>query len=500
MEQSYQQLEQDSQEQQTKLLENLEKSYDAYSEKCSEVEVLERKLKEFTESKKESEQDNSEALNAENKNVSGKVKNSENIFSKKLVEEAVENVLTEAGLSHIKTDKVVKLNLLDLKKLEGLFGGKYHIVAHSVTNKVNDLEQSNDFLKQAISSLKEHSENQGREIAKSHEMLQEKTDECLNLQKEVKRMKTITKKKNKPDVSTQKNAMKQDILKTGAMATGLPGKGSVIIERQVLARIVVGLSEMYDFTSDLKKTILDQNSWIDMLMDAMNEYRKTMSRKGGHQGADHGNAQSRVNSKEKSFDSFSSAATIVHDGGSITSNVTTDQSNLHGIAQNRNFSGTVGIAKHGPQYPCDGSRSRDVDDESDGGFIVLSKLGMEHSSERLAFEHHKVRRSSDEYSSLPTLSPPSRFTSQDKTHDRNPKRLEREMHPAANTGTSANNGKILKSFPGDSRQTSVFLDKEKPGKQVKRPQDDMCPLCEVIFDVKADVAQRRRHINEHFTN
>ena len=34
------------------------------------------------------------------------------------------------------------------------------------------------------------------------------------------------------------------------------------------------MSEMSDFVVELKKTICNQNSWIDMLVEALDEYRK----------------------------------------------------------------------------------------------------------------------------------------------------------------------------------------------------------------------------------
>ena len=133
--------------------------------------------------------------------------------------EDVEKVLSEAGLSLVKTDKSFKVNLLDLKKFEGLLVGEHCIVTQSFAQKLNDLEQSKVFLEKAISSLKEHSENQNRELSRIRDELNEKTEQCLNLHKEIKgtsRNANI----DEPDISAQVNIMKQNLLAKGITTAG----------------------------------------------------------------------------------------------------------------------------------------------------------------------------------------------------------------------------------------------------------------------------------------
>lgn len=63
LEQSHQHLEQDCidlQEQKVKLIEKLEKSYDAYNEKYMEVQVLEDKLEDLTKSDRRRSEDKNE--------------------------------------------------------------------------------------------------------------------------------------------------------------------------------------------------------------------------------------------------------------------------------------------------------------------------------------------------------------------------------------------------------------------------------------------------------
>lgn len=75
---------------------------------------------------------------------------------------------------------------MDYKKLKQLAGYKDDC---STTNraanskKVAELEHENAFLQQALLSLKDYSEKQRDELTKATDMLQKKSEECLNLNK-----------------------------------------------------------------------------------------------------------------------------------------------------------------------------------------------------------------------------------------------------------------------------------------------------------------------------
>ena len=87
-----------------------------------------------------------------------------------------------------------------------MFGERW---PQSVVDKVNDLEETNRILQEAMRSLKQLNENQNKELCNSRKELKEKSDECSNLQKEIQgKSKKQGKKKKKGSV--QVNAASRD--------------------------------------------------------------------------------------------------------------------------------------------------------------------------------------------------------------------------------------------------------------------------------------------------
>ena len=60
---------------------------------------------------------------------------------------------------------------------------------------------------------------------------------------------------------------------------GIGDKGTILVERKAFEKIATGLSDLSDFVVELKRTIFDQNSWMEMLRGALSEYKTLQSSK-----------------------------------------------------------------------------------------------------------------------------------------------------------------------------------------------------------------------------
>ena len=113
------------------------------------------------------------------------------VRQKQVFEEAVQKSLANVGLSLLMVNGDFDLKMLDYKKLRRMVGFNNDPVAiNSVgkSEKAGDLEEANALLQQTLLSLKYHSENQRNELSRKTELLQKKSEECLNLKTEIKSM------------------------------------------------------------------------------------------------------------------------------------------------------------------------------------------------------------------------------------------------------------------------------------------------------------------------
>ena len=275
------------------------------------------------------------------------------------------------------------------------------------------------------------------------------------------------------------------------------------METKALERIVIGLSEMSDFIVELKKTICDQNSWADMLVDALNEYRKSdrlskddknrtgvgnasspknklpVSDAANHSGTSGSKQNSVSGRKNKSKKKTKNAAHKVND--KPPDNCAIDASGNTG-----SFSGnkteSSGVVQTSGEV--DDVRLEDLED-----YIVVP------SRERSAFEHAKV-------GNLTAHRLPSPFSSlQMETRvpvNNGPRSLHHELRQMSSVNIS-DTRKTWEQFGTDSpgqfpRGVVNGTSRQKQG----ATSDDMCPMCDKIFERNCDLEKRRSHINSHF--
>lgn len=227
------------------------------------------------------------------------------------------------------------------------------------------------------------------------------------------------------------------------------------MKRDVVERIVGQLYEMCDFMAILKKTIIDQSSWIEMLMASINEYKGRISRKD----TDNGNTQSSINSQIEHFDVSCSMGKNESDVATGIESLNTDQSSTDTSYQ-----------------PFCLSRSRSST-ECDENIVDHREISREDPPQLSAEtvtdgreEHFKFSLASHQTSLL--------------DHQENVLR-QREMSQASNV-----------DWP-----TSIDDSKQQQQQQQQHlATDDMCPMCNIIFDSTYDLARRRSHINNHFLN
>ena len=241
-----------------------------------------------------------------------------------------------------------------------------------------------------------------------------------------------------------------------------------MIERPVLERIVVGLDEMCEFTEELKKTITDQSSWIDMLMDTMNDSKRNVSGRSGSNSAGECSKKKRVSQSTSGtkFVSNSDAETVNHP---LKSDHSTQD-----ISQDQNYSGAQCTAINEIEH--DWSKARNA---------LLPMSSPEYGGD---FMGGNSERKIDLSSKSLLAFQPDKTLILDGT---------REQSVKDDTPVSE---KTLERFSAHSRPfTSLTLDSGG----TENPQSrsvDVCPMCDVVFDGKYDLARRRSHINGHFCN
>lgn len=241
---------------------------------------------------------------------------------------------------------------------------------------------------------------------------------------------------------------------------------AILVGKTDLARIVFGLSQMSDFVVELKRTIYDQNSWIEMLSEALNEYRKSQIAKDGK-----GKSGAHSVSISKPLNVIASRAE--------THSVTSGKKNK---PKKKAQNGGQKISEKQPDnhrktssgYQCSppGYKSPlepvvempvGLDNEQldlcDGFVYVPSRNYSQHVPSR----HQQL----GQMSSLSTSS--------------------REV-----TKEHLETGKPAQTFSRGARN-------DGPCEPPKAATDEnSCPICDRVFEINCDVGKRRRHINSHF--
>ena len=111
------------------------------------------------------------------------------ILQRKMFEEAVQSSLANAGLTLVGENDHLEVKLLDYKRLQQLLPGcnnDNRVTRATEEEKLASLEQANAFLQQTLLSLKDFSEKQQEELSRTTNMLQKRTEECVNLKKGIK--------------------------------------------------------------------------------------------------------------------------------------------------------------------------------------------------------------------------------------------------------------------------------------------------------------------------
>ena len=246
------------------------------------------------------------------------------------------------------------------------------------------------------------------------------------------------------------------------------------MEAKALQRILTGLSEVYDFVIELKKTICNQNSWIDMLVEALDEYRKSHlfkedKNKSGATGAsrvlsaNHSATQNSVGGRKKKTKKKTKNAL----GNKVSDAASDNTGSLLG-----NKTKSPGVAE--------------VEEELED-FIVVS-------SEKCSTTNH-ARIASSTAHHLP-LSFSSLQTETKVPMNREPQSLHHELRQMSSL-TVGDRGKTYDRSKTGSSGHSAMSDMSEQ-KQLGANGDNKCPICNQIFESNFDLVKRRSHINSHF--
>ena len=259
----------------------------------------------------------------------------------------------------------------------------------------------------------------------------------------------------------------------------LAGQGSkrtIAVETKTLEGIVFGLSEMSDFIVQLKKTICDQNSWIDMLAEALNEHRK-----------------SRASYDVKNKTAVAGVpvlGTANHHGASGQNSVSgkKNKSKKKTKSAGREVDGkqTVNCSTATSEIPSGNEMMKEFQ-----GYVIVPSSG------RSTFETDKTAKSS--VHSLPVA-----FSLQTETRasmNKNSKSLHHQSHQMSSLNLNEKTkvwGRIQtdspEQLPGAAVNDNTCLSKQK---QVAT-SDEMCPVCNLIFEKNLGLEKRTSHINSHF--
>lgn len=281
------------------------------------------------------------------------------------------------------------------------------------------------------------------------------------------------------------------------------------MHKKTLQSIVHGLSEMSDFVLGLKKTICDQNSWIDMLVEALSEYRKSQLPRGDSNKAAVSDAykaavsdasfpknkvlgSNAVNRPSKSGQNSANgkkrkSKKKTRDAGHKVEDKPPD--NCSGAA-----SGNVVSLTDQTGHPPSSAMEDNAKLEEFGDFIIVHSQGRLALSQGARIDNSNSGQS---HARSPFLSlPPENLV----PNNREPMSLHHQVRQMS--VSSMNDGRRTREhFSGDfTGQNYQAPDNGTSKKEQFTVSDEMCPMCNKIFESSCDLNERRSHINSHFEN
>ena len=217
-------------------------------------------------------------------------------------------------------------------------------------------------------------------------------------------------------------------------------KKTVVVEHEFLQTIFNELTQIHNFVSSLKKIISDQNSWIDILVSAMTEKKKTLS-------SDRGKDHKRPCGYHGQPEVVGSSRDIAcHDRRSR------DRIEFPGLTD--------------PNHPNKDS-SRYPNTLNKGSFADIVNID--------------------------NISGPPGFA------DRARCRLQR-MQPRAD-GAYCGQGDFVEMISQTRMENEEPFAKQRSGghtAKATRVNQEMCPMCQLIFDENDSVSKREDHVYSHF--
>lgn len=233
-----------------------------------------------------------------------------------------------------------------------------------------------------------------------------------------------------------------------------------MVETKALQGIVFGLSELSDFIVQLKKSICDQNSWIDMLAEALNENKKSHEVRDKaavaanyHDAAGQNSVSGKKNKSKKKTKSAGEKA-----GGKLTDNCSPGVSEIPSGDE---------ILEEAPGYIIVPPVERSVlgsfkTAESNARSLPIAFSTGNRASETFKSLHHQPPRTS------------SLNLSEKRKASRWVKTESREQSPRA----------VASDNIAKQKHDAIT--------------DEMCPVCNLIFEKNCGLKKRTSHINSHF--
>jgi hypothetical protein len=274
-------------------------------------------------------------------------------------------------------------------------------------------------------------------------------------------------------------------------------KGTILVETKALEKIVSGLSEMSDFVVELKKTICNQNSWIDMLVEALDEYRKFQISKDDKNKTAVTDVSSPIN-KLPVVGRASHSGTSGCEQNSVSGRKNKSKKKKTknpGHKVNDKSSDNCSNAASGNTGSLPGNKTQ----HSSGAVQISSEIDDQTLEE---FEDYIVVLSGERPPKIAVNHFPASFSSlQTETKvpiNREPKSLQHELHQMSSVSIS-DRGKTWERFETYSPGTfprGIVNDTSMQGQGATN--NDMCPMCNKIFEENCDLEKRRSHINRHF--
>jgi hypothetical protein len=252
------------------------------------------------------------------------------------------------------------------------------------------------------------------------------------------------------------------------------------VEAKDLQKVVTGLTEMHDFVVELKRTIYDQNMWIDMLVEALHGYGKprlseddknevagAVSNTATHSASSGGKPNSAGGRKKKKK-TKNKPSNICSDTASDTAG---------------SFPESSGVVK-----TSGGTEDESLKEFED--YIVVPSGGCS-STERTVITNSTAHHLPSSFSSLQTNTRvPMNRESQSLRNDLS------QMSDLAISDREKTREQFEMGLQKQFRQDAVSVTSKE--KATVASDDDKCPMCGKIFERNCGLDKRRSHINSHF--